>query len=84
MTDDPLVDRDTLSEMKEPGNSCKVYWDLGEVLASFPARAAPTLDGSVGSLVINLQYLTEPAYIPLWASAGNTALQAVGERGRSG
>lgn len=38
---------------------------MGEVPASFPAGEAPTLDGSVESLVINLQYLTEPAPIPL-------------------
>lgn len=61
----------TPSLLGEPGNLRGGGWNCGPLggrerrhQAPFP-WACQTLDGSVGSLVINLQYLTEPTLLAL-------------------
>lgn len=52
--------------------------------ASFADGEAPIPDGFIESLMVNLQYLTEPAYIPLSSHQehGFCKLGVVGERQR--
>lgn len=69
--------------MSEPGTELQSILTPRGGRASFPAGEALILDGSVESLMVNLQYLTEPAHIPLSSHQKHSLSRGVaGERQR--
>lgn len=70
--------------MSEPGTELLSILTPRGGRASFPAGEALILDGSVESLMVNLQYLTEPAHIPLSSHQKHSLSWALLGRGRDG